>query len=72
MRTDADRIAELERALIRYGQHLEACPALAMDGPNAPYPCRCGLDDLLNSYGGIQIKERMFSRRIVMVATANT
>lgn len=32
----------------RYAQHLKDCAALASDGPFAPYPCSCGLDDLLD------------------------
>jgi hypothetical protein len=35
---------EIER-LRKYAQHLPTCPSVAStDGPNAPYPCRCGLE----------------------------
>jgi hypothetical protein len=35
---------EIER-LRKYAQHLPTCPTVAStDGPNAPYPCRCGLE----------------------------
>jgi hypothetical protein len=37
-------VDEIER-LRKYAQHLPTCPTVAStDGPNAPYPCRCGLE----------------------------
>lgn len=33
----------------KYAQHLADCAAHAGDGPFAPYPCNCGLDDLIDS-----------------------
>lgn len=40
----------------KYAQHLADCSALAGDGPFAPYPCSCGLDDLIDPQAAIEAR----------------